>query len=119
MNFVEILNDLLLERGKTKVELSNEAGIPYTTICGWLKAGRLPDYNAIIKLANYFQVSTDYILGIENEYCITENKKSVMQEALDEQELLKAYRQMSEGKKRALFQMLDIDISKLSNKNTN
>ena len=43
MKFVDILNDLLIERGKTKVDLSTEADIPYTTICGWLKAGRLPD----------------------------------------------------------------------------
>ncbi len=119
MTFVEILNDLLLERGKTKVDLSTEAGIPYTTICGWLKAGRLPDYNAITKLANYFQISADYILGIENEEGIKKYSYPQTQTSIDEQELLRAYRQMSEGKKRALFQMLDIDITALSKKNTN
>ncbi len=67
MEFKDILSDLLSENGKSRMELSKEAQIPYTTICGWAN-GRLPDYNAIIKLSEYFNVSTDYILGRESDY---------------------------------------------------
>lgn len=108
MKFSEILNDLLLERGKSKMDLSNEAGIPYTTICGWINAGRLPDYNAIIKLAKYFEVTTDYLLGTETEYGEKEQGEAP-QYPTDEQILLRAYRAMTPGKKKALFQMLDLD----------
>lgn len=107
MTFSEILNDLLLEKGKTKMDLSVEASIPYTTICGWIKAGRLPDYNAIIKLAKYFDVSADYILGNVSEYGAQQNE--TLQYPIDEQILLRAYRAMTPGKKKALFQMLDLD----------
>lgn len=45
-------------------QLSIQTNIPTTTISGWLTAGRLPDYNALIKLRKYFNVSADYLLGL-------------------------------------------------------
>ncbi|MCD8372844.1 MAG: helix-turn-helix domain-containing protein, partial [Clostridia bacterium] len=41
-------------------------GIPTTTINGWIKAGRLPDYNSIKTLCKYFGISADELLQIEN-----------------------------------------------------
>lgn len=99
MEFNKLLNDLLAIHNKTRMDLSKEAGIPYTTICGWMNAGRLPDYDTITKLAQYFHVSTDYILGVETESAMPP----------DEQILINAYRALSPGKKQALFQMLDLD----------
>lgn len=104
MEFKDILSDLLSEKGKTKTELSKEADIPYTTICGWYN-GRLPDYNAIIKLSKYFQVTTDCILNQE--------ANQITKHDIDEQTLLRAYRNMSPGKKKALFQMLDLDENEI------
>ncbi len=117
MTFIEKLNDLLLEKGKTRVELSNEANIPYTTIYGWVKSGRLPDFNAIKKLANYFNVSTDYILDYENDYGVKANDNPIQHYTKDEQQLIKAYRAMSAGKKKALFDMLDIEQTSAAKKN--
>lgn len=65
--FREILINLLNEKGITQRQLSNAANIPATTISGWLNAGRLPDYNALKKLSIYFDVSADYLLGLEDE----------------------------------------------------
>ena len=61
--FREILLDLMKEFGINQRQLSKEANIPVTTISGWLNANRLPDYNALIKLCQYFQVPSDYLLG--------------------------------------------------------
>ncbi|MCI9459040.1 MAG: helix-turn-helix transcriptional regulator [Clostridia bacterium] len=106
MDFRNLLNDLLLVNGKSKMELSKEAQIPYTTICGWVN-GRLPDYNAIIKLADYFNVSTEYILCRETAQ--QGETLTVLHHTQDEERLLQAYRNMSPGKKKALFNMLDIE----------
>ena len=65
--FRDILINLMEEKGINQRQLSREANIPPTTISGWLKAGRLPDYNAIIKLKLYFNVSAEYLLGLEDE----------------------------------------------------
>ncbi len=68
----------------------------------------MPDYNAIIKLAKYFDVPADYILGNMTDYEVKERGKA-QQYPIDEQMLLRAYRAMTPGKKKALFQMLDLD----------
>ncbi len=55
------------EKGINQRQLSITANIPTTTISGWLNANRLPDYNALIKLRLYFDVTADYLLGLEDE----------------------------------------------------
>ncbi len=63
--FKDILLDLMAERSLKQNELSLQAHIPPTTISGWLNAGRLPDYNALIKLCTFFDVSADVLLGLK------------------------------------------------------
>ena len=63
--FKEILQDLMTEKNINQRQLAREADIPPTTISGWLNAGRLPDYHALIKLSKYFEVSADYLLGLQ------------------------------------------------------
>lgn len=65
--FKQILENLLAEKSINQRKLSIETKIPATTISGWMNAGRLPDYRAIRTLAIYFNVSADYLLGIEDE----------------------------------------------------
>ena len=65
--FREILLDLLKEKGLNQRQFRQKTGIPATTISGWLNANRLPDYNALIKLRLFFDVSADYLLGLEDE----------------------------------------------------
>ena len=64
--FREILLDLMKEKGINQRQLSLQADIPPTTISGWINAGRLPDYNALIKLSKLFDVSADYLLGLKD-----------------------------------------------------
>lgn len=65
--FKEILISLLEEKQLNQRQFSKLTGIPTTTISGWLNANRLPDYNALIKLRLFFDVSADYLLGLEDE----------------------------------------------------
>ena len=64
--FRDILLDLMKEKGINQRQLSLQADIPPTTISGWINAGRLPDYNALIKLSKFFDVSADYLLGLKD-----------------------------------------------------
>lgn len=64
--FKKILINLMNEKQLTQKQLSLYADIPATTISGWLNAGRLPDYNALIKLKTFFNVSVDYLLGLSD-----------------------------------------------------
>ncbi|MCD7728453.1 MAG: helix-turn-helix domain-containing protein [Clostridia bacterium] len=66
MSFPELLLNLLKEFNITQAQLSKATGIPTTTINGWIKAGRLPDYNSIKTLCCYFGISADELLQLEN-----------------------------------------------------
>lgn len=55
------------ERGYKRTELAETLGIPYRTITNYETGEREPGHSYIIKIAKLFNVTTDYILGLENE----------------------------------------------------
>lgn len=56
------LRTIRLAKGLTLQDLSKEIGVRYNTICQWEIGTREPEVKYIVMLANYFNVSTDYIL---------------------------------------------------------
>jgi len=49
--------------GITQIELAKYLGVVRSTICQYEKGNREPDTKTLIRLADYFHVSTDYLLG--------------------------------------------------------
>ena len=66
MKFSTRLKKLLEENHITQKKLSTELHIATSTLNGYLKRNREPDYATLIELARYFEVSTDYLLGVTN-----------------------------------------------------
>lgn len=48
-------------------ELATIIGVSRSTIAMWETAGSQPDNASLLKLADYFNVSVDYLLGREDE----------------------------------------------------
>ena len=65
MGFQERLSELLLQRGIKPYRLSKEIGVSEGLISNWRSGERRPAMDNIIKLARYFKVSADYLLGID------------------------------------------------------
>ena len=65
--FKDILKELRLDRGLTQVDLSNATGTSQGAISAWELGDRTPYMEALIKLAKYFNVSIDYLVGIADE----------------------------------------------------
>lgn len=63
------LTALMEEIDISQVELGKRIGISNVTISRYINGERIPRLDIIIKLANVFNVSTDYLLGI------TKNRK--------------------------------------------
>lgn len=59
------IRDLRKEYGLTQSDLANELFVSQDTISLWELNKSLPDIKSLIKLAQIFNVSTDYILGLE------------------------------------------------------
>lgn len=59
----KIIRKLRIEKGITQNELSNYLGLTPKMISFYELGERFPPYDIINKLADYFNVSTDYLLG--------------------------------------------------------
>ncbi|SDD28761.1 DNA-binding transcriptional regulator, XRE-family HTH domain [Paenibacillus sp. UNCCL117] len=64
--FGEILKDLRTKRDITQPELAEIISSSRVNISNYENNKATPDYETLIKLANYFNVTTDYLLGREN-----------------------------------------------------
>lgn len=52
--FIDILNDLIIERGLSLRKLSDESGVSATQYCKYLKGVR-PTLDVAIRISNYFK----------------------------------------------------------------
>lgn len=61
--FSNILVELAQSRGVTMYELSQKTNIPQSLLSNYKNGKKKPALENIIKLADFFDVSTDYLLG--------------------------------------------------------
>ncbi len=64
--FSEKLKELREEKGLSQAQLAKEVGLSSGAIGHWEVKKRVPNLDAVIILADYFQVSLDYIAGRED-----------------------------------------------------
>ena len=64
--FIERLKELRTDFGKSQVDVAKETGLSKSAIAHWELGERVPNAQAIIILARYFKVTTDYLLGEED-----------------------------------------------------
>lgn len=62
MEFGKLLANLRKEKGVLQKEVANYLNMTVATISNYEKGVHLPDLNTLILLADYFDVSTDYLL---------------------------------------------------------
>ena len=120
-----ILKELRKSRKLLQKDLARYLQVAESTYSYWEQGKFEPDTETLKKLADYFNVSVDYLLGR------TENKETVSTENLfktkkapeslsdDEQELLKQYNLLDSHSKTALLELaknLNINKSKTERK---
>ncbi|MCX4362557.1 MAG: helix-turn-helix transcriptional regulator [Clostridia bacterium] len=64
--FIKRLKDLRKEKGVTQLQLAQSTGISVSAISSWENNTRIPSALAIIALAKFFDVTTDYLLGVSD-----------------------------------------------------
>lgn len=64
--FTARLNELIKEKGITKKELADAVGTSKALITIWTQGKSLPSVIFLAKIADYFNVETDYLLGRKN-----------------------------------------------------
>ncbi|MCL2555910.1 MAG: transcriptional regulator [Firmicutes bacterium] len=62
-DFVDSLQELMLEKGVKPIEIHNATKISLSVIYDWFKKKRIPNLNSLIAVSNYFECSIDYLCG--------------------------------------------------------
>ena len=98
--FLARFRELLAESGKMQKDICAELGISRPTLSNWKTGYSEPNFDDIIMLAKYFDVSSDYLLGLSDDLDAPLYSPPL---PADERELLELYRQLNyEGRQRLI-----------------
>ncbi len=64
MHFNKILRNLIEDKDLTQKQVAKDLGFAPSTLGGYVQGTSEPDYETLISIAKYFDVSTDYLLGV-------------------------------------------------------
>ena len=67
-SFKERLIELRTERGLTQRQLAKEISIHHAVIGNWETGKYSPNIEAVAVIAKFFEVSTDYLLGLKDDW---------------------------------------------------
>ena len=67
VDFGNTLKTLRLRKDMTQAQLANKLGLTKSVISAYETGLRLPSYDILIHIARIYNVSTDYLLGIEKK----------------------------------------------------
>ena len=97
MNLKEKIKDFRKNLNKTQQDLCEILGLPRYIVSNWEQGRSEPSADDLIKLADYFGCTTDYLLGREDDLgnVITGHTYSPTTE--DEEKLLSAFRVLDEA----------------------
>ena len=65
--FARQLRSLIYQRGVNQTEFSKSIGVSLNTTAALLQRKHSPKYVTIVKIANVYHVSTDYLCGLTND----------------------------------------------------
>ena len=97
------LKELRIENGMKRSDFAKAIDLPVTTVANYENETRQAPYELLIRFAQFFNVSVDYLLGVENDLNERIEKNNELLLSQNEKELLKTYRKCAQlGKSRIL-----------------
>lgn len=100
MTFIERLKELMQGKSVSKQDLTQYLHIGKNQIKYWEDNGNIPDGTTLIKIADYFGVSVDYLLGKAEKKQVTPEEQPVTG---IEKELLELTADMDDDEKMAVL----------------
>ena len=81
IDFVERINTLLRQKKISKAEFYKDLNLPNNATTGWGKRNQIPSAETVYKIANYFDVSMEYLM--EGQFLKSENNNELPKEILN------------------------------------
>lgn len=66
----EQIKRLRMCKGLTQVEMAKIFGVTKQSVSNWENENIMPSVDLLVKIAKFFSVSTDYILGLSDEHAL-------------------------------------------------
>lgn len=79
MRFGDILRELLEERELTQKQLAADLHLASSTLGNYIRNIREPDYHTLKSIADYFGVSTDYLLDHRQRTALTHAEDVILE----------------------------------------
>lgn len=74
MSFSQRLKDLRIEKNVTQQQVGDFLGVGRATIAGYETKDKHPDFDKLNLLAQFFNVTTDYLIGVPNSVKTLDDK---------------------------------------------
>lgn len=122
MSFAEILKFIRESNDLTQKELANKSGLSQQCVCSLEQGTRSPTGSTLVALSRALNVSTDYLLGLEDDFGIRVDSKELIKrpdyDIADKQltDFMKLFKVMTEVQK---AQVLGFVIGMLENAGVN
>lgn len=96
MEFCEILSELRKEKRLFQDDIAKIVNVSKSTISNWEKGKQEPSIDCIKKLSAFFNVPTDYLLGLEDDgYTSFSSFAPSSELTTEERELIDTFRRMT------------------------
>lgn len=111
--FYDIFCSLCRDHGLKPGGAAAKIGFSRASINVWKNNGKAPNQDLLVRIADYFDVSTDYLLGKEKGTPIEEkNFPGEIELTEEEMRILSAFREMSPERQKALAELLGSENQK-------
>ncbi len=107
--FSTILKELRTERSLSQKDLAEKLNYTQSNISEWEKGTVEPKAAALIALSAYFDVSIEYLLGLEDDFGVRVDDKEKKPDVLsaEERRLLEGYREINAAGKKLVIQTVE------------
>ena len=75
----EQIKKLRMNKGMSQVQLADKLNITKQSVSNWENEYIMPSVDMLIKIANFFNVSTDYLLGLSEKHTLNTDGLSDLQ----------------------------------------
>ena len=66
MSYIEVIKQIMIERGLSQQALADILGVNQTTVSQWLLGRKKPGYDSIMSLYEKFDIEPNLLFGIDN-----------------------------------------------------
>lgn len=74
MTFVEILNDIMIDKNLNQTSLAKLIGVKQSQVSEWLKGKSKPGYDNLKAICIALNISADYLLGLDDKTKFKKNR---------------------------------------------